>query len=249
MTIAEKKLSPTMSDAMSSATHYHDYIWEKVNQHLGERILEIGVGTGQYTRRMLAEGKSVMGADISIAALDLLRKSVSSPLFQTLHMDLTDPVCQKEELAHFYPDTILLVNVLEHISNPMAALSFLRNVSSRNTKLVIFVPALSWLFNRLDSEAGHFRRFNRRTLGREMRNAGWWVRLLRYVNFPGVPGWFIAGLLGRASGSQGSLNADSTNFLIKMYDRFFAKLPSFTDPFLGLFMGLSLLGVGEKEEK
>ena len=53
---------------MASVTRYHEYLWALVAPWLGQRVMEIGVGYGQYTRKMLAESRSVLACEASIAA-------------------------------------------------------------------------------------------------------------------------------------------------------------------------------------
>ena len=81
----------TMSSAMASGTHYHEYLWSFVSPWIGQRILEIGVGFGQYTRRMLAEGRHVLGCDLDTGHLEELRSSAPSPLLETQILNLEDP--------------------------------------------------------------------------------------------------------------------------------------------------------------
>src|ERR1022692_1846467 len=57
------ELPLTMSSAMASLGRYHEYLWSFVQPWLGQRVLEVGVGFGQYTRRMLAEKRRVLGCD------------------------------------------------------------------------------------------------------------------------------------------------------------------------------------------
>ena len=49
------------------------------------------MGFGQYSRRMLAERRRVLGCDLDAGHLDELKNSVSSPLLETLCLDLEEP--------------------------------------------------------------------------------------------------------------------------------------------------------------
>jgi len=240
------ELAPTMSSAMSSIARYHEYLWSYVEPWLGQRVMEIGVGFGQYTRRMLAERRRVLGCDLDATHLGELRGAVPSPLLETMRLDLEKPEQATASCAAFAPDTIVLLNVLEHIRLHGQALAFLREVAAPGGRIVLIVPALSSLNNGLDREAGHHRRYSRASLARELTSAGWESVTTRYINLPGIPGWVVAGWLGRAGGKSTVLDAASTNWLLRFYDRFFVGLSRLTDPVAARFAGLSIVAVAMK---
>jgi SAM-dependent methyltransferase len=235
-----------MSSAMAGITRYHEYLWSHVQPSLGARVMEIGVGFGQYTRRMLAQGRRVLGCDLDAGHLEDLRRAAPSPLLETLGLDLEDPGPARAPAAAFSPDTVVILNVLEHVRAHEEALSFLREVSAPGARIVVIVPALPALHNGLDREAGHHRRYTRASLSRAMRAAGWELEFARYINLPGVPGWTVAGWLSRASRKGTHLDAPSTNWLLRFYDRFFVGLSRLTDLVCANVAGLSVLAVGRK---
>jgi SAM-dependent methyltransferase len=236
----------TMSSAMSAISRYHGYLWSHVQPSLGQRVMEIGVGFGQYTRRMLAEGRRVLGCDLDEGHLRDLRESAHSRLLETLRLDLEEPGAARTAAAAFAPDTVVLLNVLEHIREQGRALAFLREIAAPGGRIVVIVPALGVLSNGLDREAGHHRRYSRGSLARALEAAGWEVESSRYINLPGIPGWVLAGWLSRASRSPTDLNAPSTNWLLRFYDRFFVGLSRLTDPAAARLAGLSALAVAWK---
>lgn len=231
---------------MASVARYHKYLWSFVQPWVGQQVMEIGVGFGQYTRCMLAEGRRVLACDIDTRHLEELRNSTSSPLLETQHLDLEDPEPSRLPIAAFAPDSIILLNVLEHIRAHEQALAFLREIAAPGGRVVLIVPALAALQNGLDREAGHHRRYSRASLAQALGAAGWNVVTTRYINLPGVPGWLVAGWLSRASRSATELNAPSTNWLLRFYDRFFVGVSRLTDPFAGKIAGLSVLAIARK---
>jgi|CZKI01.1.fsa_nt_gi 2-polyprenyl-3-methyl-5-hydroxy-6-metoxy-1,4-benzoquinol methylase len=235
-----------MSSAMASLGRYHEYLWSFVQPWLGQRVLEVGVGFGQYTRRMLAEKRRVLGCDLDTGHLETLRMSSPSPSLETQHLDLEEPETSRAASAAFLPDTVILLNVLEHIRADEKALTFLREVAAPGGRIVVIVPALAVLYNGLDREAGHQRRYSHASLSRALGAAGWAVVTARYINLPGIPGWLVAGWLSRASRSATELNAPSTNWLLRFYDRFFVGLSRLTDPLAARVAGLSVLAVARK---
>jgi len=241
------RLPPTMSSAMASLTRYHEYLWTFVHPWLGQRVLEIGVGFGQYTRRMLAEGRRVLACDLDTAHLQELLTSAGSPLLETLRLDLESPQGSRNAVSAFAPDTIILLNVLEHIRAQEEALTFLRDMAAPGGQIVLIVPALPALHNGLDREAGHYHRFTRTSLTHVLSAAGWKIATMRYINLPGIPGWVAAGWISRASRSRSELDSASTNWLLRFYDRFFVGLSQLTDPLAAKIAGLSVLAIARRE--
>ena len=240
------ELPLTMSAAMSTITRYHEYLWSKVQPALGARVMEIGVGFGQYTRRMLAEGRCVLGCDLDDGHLRELRASSPSALLQTQRLDLEEPEPARAAAAAFAPDTVVLLNVLEHVRGHERALAFLQQVSAPGGRIVLIVPALQALINGLDREAGHHRSYSRASLGQALEAGGWEVKSARYINLPGVAGWAVAGWLCGASRSGTDLNAPSTNWLLRFYNRFFVGLSRLIEPLAAHFAGLSVLAFARK---
>ena len=200
-----------MSSAMASVARYHEYLLSFVQPCLGQRALEVGVGFGQYTRRMLAERRCVLGCDLVAGHLDELKKSTSSPLLEALRLDLEEREPSRAAGAAFAPDTIVRLNVLEHIRAHDRALAFLREIAAPGARIVLIVPTLAALLNGLDREAGQHRRYSRASLAQALGPAGLDTVTTRYISLPGIPGWLAAGWLSRASRAATKLNAPSMN--------------------------------------
>ena len=238
--MTDDDLRLTMSSAMSDAANYHRYQWDLFSGLLGRRVVEIGPGFGQYTRRMLDSGRAVFACDLDQRHLDDLHQTISSEALRSRQLDLQNPGSAKDVLQEFKPDTVILLNVLEHIQNDQSALEFLRSVVTDDGRLILLVPSHQWLYNGLDQQAGHFRRYTRHTLQQTAKAAGWQPVGCRYVNAPGIPGWFIAGLMSRVFSPREQLDAGSTNALVRLYDRWFTGLSRAADPLFGRLCGLSV---------
>ena len=88
-------------------------------------------------------------------------------------------------------DTVVMVNVLEHIQNDREVLFQLCRILRPGGHLLIFVPALRGLMSKLDLLFGHFRRYHRAELLEKITQAGGEVQLCRYFDFLGVFPWFL----------------------------------------------------------
>ncbi len=96
-------------------------------------------------------------------------------------------------------DSIVCLNVLEHIEDDAGALANARQIlAPSGGRLVLLVPAHPGLYGPLDRKVGHLRRYTRAGLERALRAAGFRVETLRWFNASGMPGWWLnSRLLGR----------------------------------------------------
>lgn len=134
-------------------------------------------------------------------------------------------------------DTIVCLNVLEHIEDDNASLTAMRNLLEPGGKLVLLVPALPSLYGSLDRALGHYRRYTRKSLRARYMENGLMMRHLEYFNMAGMPGWWVMGrMLRRQLIPIGSL---------ALYDKL---VPLFRwERYLPLRVGQSLIAIGERQ--
>lgn len=95
-------------------------------------------------------------------------------------------------------DTVVCVNVLEHVRNDRDALSRLRQSLPCGGRLLLYVPALPWLYGTLDRGLQHHRRYARQQLEALLVDTGWRTLHQSWMNVLGIPGWFLnSRVLGR----------------------------------------------------
>jgi SAM-dependent methyltransferase len=82
------------------------------------------------------------------------------------------------------PDAITMLDVLEHVEDPVAVLEDLRKVCRPGACVVILVPALQRLWSEWDRLLGHLRRYDRPMLRRQLEAAGWRPLRMRYLFAP-----------------------------------------------------------------
>ena len=207
---------------------------DAVAPHVGASVLEIGAGIGNITTWLLPRDRYV-ASDINPHYLDYLRNlSIGKPYFEVAQINL-------EEAPDFTPwrecfDTVVCLNVLEHVGDPRAAL---RNISAAlvpGGRAVIYVPQGQWLYSSLDEVLGHRCRYSRDGLRAELEEAGFVVEDLRDFNRFGVPGWLLNGkLLKRRSFSRFQLKV--FDWLTPLFRRLDAIVPT---------RGLGLIAVARK---
>lgn len=190
--------------ANDNATRYLHWVADLVKPHLGESVLEVGAGIGSITQH-LAPGREVVAADISDFCIDSLHKRFAGA-------DNVEVV--QADLRTWDPgrsfDSIVMINVLEHIEDDVAALTATVDALEPGGELAVLVPAHPYLFGRLDRRFGHYRRYTRPRLRALISDAGAELTSLRSINALGVPGWWLAGRTEKMDITEGSLRVYET---------------------------------------
>jgi SAM-dependent methyltransferase len=90
-------------------------------------------------------------------------------------------------------DTIVAVNVVEHIRDDQALVRRLAALLKPGGKLVVYVPACPFAYGSLDRALGHYRRYTPEGLAALLEGAGLQTPRPAYMNFFGLFGWTING--------------------------------------------------------
>lgn len=176
---------------MAALAPYNRWLHDRFEKHLGQRILEVGSGVGNQTRYFV-DRERVVASDIEAHYLRELTANfgnrsnvrIASFLFPLGEADRNALLAERI-------DTIVCLNVLEHIEDDRATLRDFGAVLPRGGRLVLLVPALPSLYGTLDVHLRHFRRYDRDALKALVADAGFTIDEMRYVNRPGVFGWWL----------------------------------------------------------
>ncbi len=171
---------------------YIRWQFEQFRPFIGRRVADVGCGLGNYTE-LLADRDFYMGIDLDEELLAELRNVHGKrPNVQTARLDITKPEL-KEKLTANKVDTVLCVNVVEHIEQDAFAVRNMVDAMPGGGHVCLLMPALPFLFGTLDELDGHYRRYTRRTMGALFDGLPGRVVKLYYFNLIGVPGWFVKG--------------------------------------------------------
>lgn len=194
---ADAELADTL-DNLDDADNYAAWIFSLIEPHLGRRVLEIGAGHGTLTDLLAADGRSVVSTDTSERCVRMLRDRFSG----NDHVDVVfGPI---EAVAGRGPfDSVVLVNVLEHIADDERALADLTILLAPGGRLVLWVPAFEFLYSRLDHRIGHHRRYRVGELRNSLAQAGLAVLDLRYINTLGAVAWLVSARVLRRTPTVG----------------------------------------------
>jgi SAM-dependent methyltransferase len=78
--------------------------------------------------------------------------------------------------------TVLALDVIEHVEDDGAALSALQSLLTPRGTLIVTVPANPWMWSRHDTRNGHFRRYSVDSLRRAMQGSGLTVERISHFN-------------------------------------------------------------------
>lgn len=222
----------------SNVHRYNDWIIKEIGSHVGKRILEVGCGIGNITAYLL-DRELVVGLDINAESVDYLEEIYPEHIF--IRGDITDRTIARD-LEPYEFDTVICINVLEHIEDDRLALEHMYKSLRPDGKAVLFVPAGGYLYGTLDRALGHYRRYTTESLKRCFVAAGFGILRLEYLNLAGIIGWWVNGqLLKRTILPEEQLNLFNVLApLIIPAERFVRKL-------WNVPLGLSLVCVGVKK--
>lgn len=185
----------TLERISGALSRYNDWMYEQIAPHIGQDVLEIGSGIGNLSMYLVGR-KRVCLSDVSETYLDILRERFGAkPGIQIHRWDLSQPSPEAMEPRTF--DTIICLNVLEHIREDGIALERMRRLLKPGGRLLLLVPAHPFLYNGFDKALEHFRRYDVKGLRARLSAAGFSGQRLWYFNAAGTFGWFINGTLLR----------------------------------------------------
>ncbi len=189
---------------MSFAPNYHRWILDQFAEHLGQRIAEVGAGCGNFSKMLIADrSRQVTAFEPSsnmFPALDQLAQQYEN--LETVNSILGDAVDRYD--GQF--DSIVYINVLEHIEDDKAELELAKKALKPGGKIIIFVPALGFLYSRFDKLIGHYRRYHKNPLVDLVNASEFEVIRAKYFDIAGILPWYLIFVLLKSEKLPNSIN-------------------------------------------
>ncbi len=168
--------------------NYNKWVCDSFAEHIaGKTVLEVGCGIGNLTRRFMEHCSRIIGIDTSDLFIRHLK--IDFPGLELHNFDISDE--RVRSLSDRKIDAVIAINVLEHVKEDEKAMANMRELLLPGGKLLLFVPALSWLFGTIDRSLAHHRRYDKADLVRKVEAAGFTVEKVFFSNFIGIFGWFM----------------------------------------------------------
>jgi SAM-dependent methyltransferase len=189
------------------ARNYRKYEYDTIAPHVGRSLLEIGSGLGHFSEQFAGRLDYLAVSDNDPYCVGELRKRYAdSDDVEVLDLELPADVGIRQKV-----DTVVMMNVLEHIKDDVQALRDLAAVTEPGGRIVIWVPGYMQLYGDFDRKVGHVTRYTPATLGASVRAAGLRPEVLKPINFLGGIAWWAAVRRGGAGYPDPRL--------VKIYDR------------------------------
>jgi glycosyltransferase involved in cell wall biosynthesis len=219
---AEDEHGSQILGRMARAPRFNAWMADVIRPFCGQRILEIGSGTGNLTRRLVPRDQYV-ASDINPLYLHTLEGLTADRPY--LDVTLTDVT--RGETFPALPggfDTVICLNVVEHVDDDVGALRNIRGALAAGGRAIVLVPQGPELMGSLDEVLGHRRRYTVDGLAQLAAAAGFTVREVLHFNRVGRPAWWLNGLVLRRR-EFGLFQIMTLNLLTPLFRLVDAALP------------------------
>ena len=224
-------------ETMQEARRYSAHLFNLFRAHLGKRVLEVGSGIGTMSRPLADAADLVVGLEPNANCVGRLKDAMNGhPRFVLRACHLEE--CDRTELVNHRFDTVVCVNVLEHIEDDAGALRMFKDVLIPKGRVLIFVPAVQAAYGPLDAELGHHRRYSKPTLAKAFGDAGLDLLTLRYTNPIGLLGWMYNAHIAKSTAHSVTQ--------VKLFEALVAPWALPLERLITPPIGLSLIAVGQK---
>jgi SAM-dependent methyltransferase len=218
-------------EVMRGAVNYNSFLVSLITKNLkpDDRVLDIGAGIGLFAELIQTKTK----VKVSCFEPDPGQAELLGKKGFTTYVSLAGA-------ENGSCDLVYALNVLEHIDDDTEALSLWSEKLKDGGRLLIYVPAFNVLFSSMDKKVGHFRRYTRKTLTRQIVASG--LKPVGKVQYADSIGFFITLIYKMCNEGSGKISEKSLFF----YDRFLFPLSRFCDLFFRNMFGKNVFAVVEK---
>lgn len=172
-------------DVMQKAVFYNKWLYSWIRPYLGEKILEAGAGTGNFSVLLDKAG--------NLTAVDYQKNYIKKLKDRKINAGFGDLEKGKFFFKSKKFDTIVNLNVLEHIKDDQKTLKNFYNLLEPGGRVVLLTPAHQFAYSDIDKNLGHYRRYTKEDLTKKFKKAGFEILEVKYLNILGLIGWFTAG--------------------------------------------------------
>jgi hypothetical protein len=223
-------------ELFSSSSNWKNYYSSIIRKYIGYEVIEVGAGIGTTTQ-VLCDGRQkkwiCLEPDIKLA----------SQIQNLLDCKKLPNCCccrvgTLAEVSHYELfDTIIYIDVLEHIDDDTNEISLASQHLTDKGILIVLSPAYQWLFSSFDCNVGHFRRYTRKSLSAIIPQE---LRCIEIMHLDSV------GLLA-SLGNKLILRSKMPNQMqIRVWDKIMVPISKIMDFLLIYTVGRSIIGVWEK---
>lgn len=221
------------------AVNWKTYFAGEISPYIGNRVLEVGTGIGATTR-LLNDGSAqkwvLLEPDPQLSSI-LRQKLDGHQLYSNCELR-TQTIFDLDASQKF--DTIIYIDVLEHIENDRKELERAAELLAPGGRLIVLSPAFQFLFSPFDKAIGHYRRYSAKTLKRAAP-ASFHLKKMKYLDSAGM----FASLANKVLLRQ----TYPTEKQVRAWDRWMIPVSKVMDKLFFNSFGKSILGIWEREAK
>jgi len=221
----------------SDAINWKAYWLNEILPFLGDEVLEIGAGIGSTVKNLnFKKFRKWFAFEPDKSMYWTLKKINSDGKFGKGFKVVNGTSANLQNRDTF--DTILYIDVLEHIEHDYQELAHVQNYLVEGGHIIIVAPAHNFLFTSFDKKIGHYRRYNKKML-RSLVPKNMIIKKIRYLDSVGL----IASLANKIF-----LRTDSPSYnQIQIWDNFMVKHSRWLDIMIGHLVGKSIVCILEKK--
>jgi SAM-dependent methyltransferase len=229
--------SKKVLEELADTKNYYNWILDSFSNYLGENLLEVGAGNGNFLKATLDRFKfsSALALEPDLELFKDLKNNTkrysSLKILPNFSSDL-----EKSLVSGI--DTIIYNNVLEHIQDDQKELSIAFNLLKKGGHILTFSPAMPSLYSQFDISVGHYRRYTLQEMKQKMLKAGFEIKQAYYFDFVGSLVWYLKFKIFK------SYNLNSAQAL--NYDKFAVPFLRKFEPSKILPFGKNIVVIGQK---
>nr|MCU0342140.1 class I SAM-dependent methyltransferase [Spirosomataceae bacterium] len=220
------------------AINWKNYSFSQFTPFIKGDVLEVGAGIGTntllFSKRKDVTFDSWTATEIDAEQVKLLQ-----------HIEAQGELTAKHQVRQMYVseaerqyDTLIYIDVLEHIENDAAELEAAFSALKPNGHLIVLCPAHNWLFSPFDHSIGHFRRYNKQ-MYLDIIPKGFEVLRMRYLD--------SVGILASATNKLFLRKPYPELAEVKFWDKNLVPISTMTDKLLWHLLGKSVLMIAKKK--
>lgn len=165
------------------------WLFDEIRNYLGQRVLEVGCGMGNFARYLL-DRELYVGTDVLVDNVAYVEERFAENTnVRAMVCDVTSAAFR--DFAALDLDTVFSLNVFEHIDDHERALGNVVHVLRPGGTFILVVPAHEWLYGSIDQAIGHYRRYEKRMMAKFLAGGGLEPVTMKYINAAGALGWFV----------------------------------------------------------
>ncbi len=216
-----------------AAKNWKQYYYKMLRPYLGSEVLEVGAGMGSTTQVLCQQPhRRWVCLEPDPNLISLLNQEANLPNVCEIRQGFLTDLSTDE-----YFDSILYIDVLEHIEDDQAEIYRAASRLKPGGVLIVLSPAHQWLFSPFDQAIGHYRRYNRSML-RHLTVSDLKIVSLKYLDSVGLIASLSNRWLKQKMPTQGQ---------IQLWDTLMVPLSRVFDPILQYAIGKSIIAVWRKE--